>query len=251
MLTALIGPIANLAGTWLSGKVEEKKAQSATKVAKAQAEAIVMQKKATGEIDWDLEMAKGSQSSWKDEWLTILFSIPLILAFIPGMEEVVANGLHNSKLCQNGINILWGLSLLPHLAFVQLLSSLERNRRGRTYYGKNAEVEDTPPFDDVGNVDFSMEVVEWFMVFPDPTSQQAALVSVVTGAMTGAFAVWMGHEEMKYNKDNLIEKLIAHEGLRLDVYQDTLGINTIGIGRNLDDRGISKDELDWMDYSNH
>ncbi len=37
--------------------------------------------------------------------------------------------------------------------------------------------------------------VEWFMTFPDPTSQQAALVSVVTGAMTGAFAVWMGHEK--------------------------------------------------------
>ena len=92
MLTALIGPIANLAGTWLDCKVEEKKAQSATKVAKAQAEAIVMQKKATGEIDWDLEMAKGSQSSWKDEWLTILFSLPLVLAFIPGMEEIVTNG---------------------------------------------------------------------------------------------------------------------------------------------------------------
>tara|TARA_A100001015_G_scaffold315322_1_gene426884 strand:+ start:63 stop:266 length:204 start_codon:yes stop_codon:yes gene_type:complete len=38
-------------------------------------------------------------------------------------------------------------------------------------------------------------VVEWFMMLPDPTSQQAALVSVVTGAMTGAFAVWMGHEK--------------------------------------------------------
>ena len=37
-------------------------------------------------------------------------------------------------------------------------------------------------------------VVEWFMTLQDPTSQQAALVSVVTGAMTGAFAVWMGHE---------------------------------------------------------
>ena len=92
MLAALIGPIADLAGTWMSGKVEEKKAQSATKVAKAQAEAVVMQKKATGEIDWDLEMAKGSQSSWKDEWLTILFSIPLILAFTPGMEDIVRNG---------------------------------------------------------------------------------------------------------------------------------------------------------------
>jgi lysozyme len=53
---------------------------------------------------------------------------------------------------------------------------------------------------------------------------------------------------MKYRKDFLIEKLIAHEGLRLEVYQDTLGINTIGIGRNLDDRGITQDELDWMDY---
>ena len=38
-------------------------------------------------------------------------------------------------------------------------------------------------------------VVEWFMTLPEPTTQQSALVSVVTGAMTGAFAVWMGHEK--------------------------------------------------------
>jgi hypothetical protein len=81
MITALIGPIADLAGTWLNGKVEEKKAESATKVAKAQAEAVVMQKKATGEIDWDLKMADASASSWKDEWLTIIFSVPLVLSF--------------------------------------------------------------------------------------------------------------------------------------------------------------------------
>ena len=37
-------------------------------------------------------------------------------------------------------------------------------------------------------------VVEWFMTLPNPTMEQSALVSVVTGAMTGAFAVWMGHE---------------------------------------------------------
>ena len=92
MLAALIGPISNIASTWLEGKVEEKKAQSATKVAKAQAEAVVMQKKATGEMDWDLEMPRASSTSWKDEWLVILFSIPLILAFIPGMEGVVQNG---------------------------------------------------------------------------------------------------------------------------------------------------------------
>jgi len=92
MLNLLIGPVAELAGTWLNGKVEKTKAETSAKVAKAKAEATIMEKKATGEIDWDLEMAKGSANSWKDEWLTILFSIPLILAFIPGMEEVVKNG---------------------------------------------------------------------------------------------------------------------------------------------------------------
>jgi len=39
-------------------------------------------------------MAKGSQSSWKDEWLTILFSVPLVMAFIPGMEGIVENGFN-------------------------------------------------------------------------------------------------------------------------------------------------------------
>jgi len=52
---------------------------------------------------------------------------------------------------------------------------------------------------------------------------------------------------MKYDKSKLIEKLIVHEGLRLQVYKDTLGIDTIGIGRNLEDRGISKEELDKLD----
>ena len=40
----------------------------------------------------------------------------------------------------------------------------------------------------------SWRVVEWFMSLPDPSNAQAGLVSVVTGAMTGAFAVWMNHE---------------------------------------------------------
>lgn len=52
---------------------------------------------------------------------------------------------------------------------------------------------------------------------------------------------------MKYNREHLIQKLIAHEGMVLSVYQDSLGIDTIGIGRNLVDRGITKEELDALD----
>ena len=52
---------------------------------------------------------------------------------------------------------------------------------------------------------------------------------------------------MKYNRQDLIEKLIVSEGLRLQVYKDTLGIDTIGIGRNLEDRGITTEELADLD----
>tara|TARA_S200002703_G_scaffold94745_2_gene81792 strand:+ start:571 stop:1056 length:486 start_codon:yes stop_codon:yes gene_type:complete len=55
---------------------------------------------------------------------------------------------------------------------------------------------------------------------------------------------------MKYNSEVFVNKLIAHEGLRLAVYEDSLGIDTIGIGRNLVGRGITDEELDWMDIPN-
>jgi|SRR5210317_1805824 hypothetical protein len=87
-----LAPLASLATTWLEGNVEKSKAKTAAEVALKNAEAIVYEKKATAEIDWDLEAIKGSQNSWKDEYLTILLSIPVILCFIPGMEEVVRNG---------------------------------------------------------------------------------------------------------------------------------------------------------------
>jgi lysozyme len=53
---------------------------------------------------------------------------------------------------------------------------------------------------------------------------------------------------MKYDRRNLITKLINHEGMVLNVYQDSLGIDTIGIGRNLEDRGITDEELAYLDF---
>ena len=37
--------------------------------------------------------------------------------------------------------------------------------------------------------------IEWALTQPDLSTQQASLISVVTGAMTGAFAVWLSHEK--------------------------------------------------------
>tara|TARA_R110000796_G_scaffold54348_4_gene127061 strand:- start:11591 stop:11827 length:237 start_codon:yes stop_codon:yes gene_type:complete len=40
-----------------------------------------------------------------------------------------------------------------------------------------------------------IRVIEFAITVPDLSSQHAAVVSVVTGAMTGAFSVWLSSEK--------------------------------------------------------
>jgi lysozyme len=44
------------------------------------------------------------------------------------------------------------------------------------------------------------------------------------------------------NLSSLKTQLVMHEGLRLSPYKDSVGKLTIGVGRNLDDVGISESE---------
>lgn len=46
---------------------------------------------------------------------------------------------------------------------------------------------------------------------------------------------------------NLHEQLIRDEGLRLKPYRDTVGKLTIGVGRNLDDEGITQAEAEILE----
>ncbi len=48
------------------------------------------------------------------------------------------------------------------------------------------------------------------------------------------------------NLAKLTDELVRDEGLRLRLYKCTAGKNTIGVGRNLDDRGITKTEAMLM-----
>ncbi len=92
MFQALIGPIANLAGTWFQNKVEKTKADGIDKVAEAKARATVAEKVAAGEVEWEGKMAQATDNSWKDEFALVVLLAPAILVFIPGMTEYVRNG---------------------------------------------------------------------------------------------------------------------------------------------------------------
>jgi len=92
MIQALIGPIANLAGTWFQNKIEKTKADGQAKVAEAKARATVAEKVATGQVEWEGKMADATVDSWKDEFALVVLLAPAILVFIPGMREYVKDG---------------------------------------------------------------------------------------------------------------------------------------------------------------
>ena len=79
----LISGILGLAGNVVEGYVETKKAKAKQKLVKIEAETSLMEKQISGEIEWDVAAQKNSGDSWKDEYLTIIFSIPLLLCFLP------------------------------------------------------------------------------------------------------------------------------------------------------------------------
>jgi hypothetical protein len=116
LLSAILGPIGTIASSWLDGRNEKIKATTKVKVAQAEAEAFVMQKKATGEIDWDITQAKASEGSWKDEWLTVVFTLPLILLLF-GEEERVNNFFLALSNCPEWYQYLLGTIVAASFGF--------------------------------------------------------------------------------------------------------------------------------------
>jgi hypothetical protein len=81
MIIPIISAIGSIASTWISGKADEAKAKQDVKLKMLQSEE-----------NWEKIMAEGSQSSWKDEWFTIVLSIPMIAAFIPDLVPYIQTG---------------------------------------------------------------------------------------------------------------------------------------------------------------
>ena len=86
----LIGPALKLLDTvggifsnWQDRKMV--KAEGKVAIEKAIVEGKIKQVLSIteGEVKYDLIAAEGMKHSWKDEWFTILLSIPVIMCFIP------------------------------------------------------------------------------------------------------------------------------------------------------------------------
>jgi len=74
--------IWSLLGTVAKGAIDVVKTKTETKKLLAKAEQTHAMKMAEGKIDFEIAAQKNMKDSWRDEWFTILLSIPLVIVFI-------------------------------------------------------------------------------------------------------------------------------------------------------------------------
>lgn len=96
---SLLGGIPEAIGNYVN---ERQKIKSAEKLRKMEYEDAIHKRKLdlisqglTADMNWEMEFARQAATSWKDEYTLIVVSIPLVMAFIPGLSEFVKLGFES------------------------------------------------------------------------------------------------------------------------------------------------------------
>lgn len=82
----------DLVKTIFGGVTDHFEGKRKLKAARLETELAIELKRATADIDWDTQAMQNAQTSWKDEYLLIIFSPPLVMSFIPGLAPYVGEG---------------------------------------------------------------------------------------------------------------------------------------------------------------
>lgn len=113
LLKPLVAPITQ----HFKAKQDIKAAKVAAEIAVIQAKTEHVQHLASrdqdAEIDWNLAQIKNS--GWKDEYLLLLFSIPLVMCFIPGCDLYVTAGFTALKETPDWYQ--WSITIMVAAAY--------------------------------------------------------------------------------------------------------------------------------------
>lgn len=103
MTIPILGPIIDLADNlfkvgvtamdgWQKRMTARQEAEIAAVKAATETNNAIALKAQDGEINWDLIQAAAMGGSWKDEFYVLVFSTPLIMSFVPGLDVYVGRG---------------------------------------------------------------------------------------------------------------------------------------------------------------
>ena len=92
VIEGITGPVA----TYFTRRAELKharfEAELALERARGERQARLIGEGLAADANWEMEFARQAATSWKDEYTLFVVSIPLVMAFIPGMDQYVHAG---------------------------------------------------------------------------------------------------------------------------------------------------------------
>lgn len=91
-IVGLFKPVAGMYEARQKRKAEKVEAKHNLSMAKLNAEARRYELQQAATTNWDIEAMRQSQFSWKDEYLLVILTLPFIGAFIPVVQDYVAQG---------------------------------------------------------------------------------------------------------------------------------------------------------------
>ncbi len=97
ILSSLISPVTEVLKGWQERKKVKLEGELAISRASTEAKVKRLETSLNGDIAWENTSIKNS--GWKDEWFTVVLSIPAIMCFIPGLAEYVTQGFLALKEC--------------------------------------------------------------------------------------------------------------------------------------------------------
>lgn len=92
MIGALLAEVLGVGKEALAARNARRVAQIEADTATYKARADAAAQSAAQSHMWEIQAMQGAATSWKDEWFTVLLSLPLILSFIPGGDIYVQRG---------------------------------------------------------------------------------------------------------------------------------------------------------------
>lgn len=94
VIGSLLDTVGGVFGKWQERKLVKAEGKLKIEQAKIDGEIKKVQSLLDGEMEYDKVAAEGMKYSWKDEWFTILLSIPVIMCFVPypPLQDQVATG---------------------------------------------------------------------------------------------------------------------------------------------------------------
>ena len=129
-LIPIITGALSLGKTVISGWAKRKEVKVEHKIKMAELSLELKEKRLQAIIDSDIDIDKinteNMATSWKDEYLLLLFSIPVIMCFIPGLDIYVTKGfaaLDGTPVWYQVIFVVMALTVYGHRKLAKMFAN--------------------------------------------------------------------------------------------------------------------------------